>query len=359
MGEPRHRTWPKWPPPGGSGWKRRQRGARSEGYGRAPQFRLSGGMPCYFGCLASGIGRGYARNVDTEGDDCRARGRGSVPRPRRLRRPRLARSAAIRQGRRHRQVGRGRRHPARKRRPAQAARRRSFSIRCCAKANRALQSPPCITSTTRTACSTPRTSRLARLAAEVGTPFYCYSTATLRAPLPRADRGLRRPGRAHLLRRQGQLQPGGAAHAGAARRRHGRRLRGRAAPRARGRRARRARSSSPASARRARRWPTRWSEGILGFNVESEPELHALSEVAAGLGRTARIAIRVNPDVDAKTHAKISTGKAENKFGIPYRRGAARSMPKRARCRASTSPASTCTSAARSPIWSRSATPSG
>ena len=60
------------------------------------------------------------------------------------------------------------------------------------------------------------------------------------------------------------------------------------------------------------------NEGIHGFNVESEPELEALSDVAAGLGVTARIAIRVNPDVDAKTHAKISTGKSENKFGIPY-----------------------------------------
>ena len=59
-------------------------------------------------------------------------------------------------------------------------------------------------------------------------------------------------------------------------------------------------------------------EGILSFNVESEPELEALSEVAAGLGRTARIALRVNPDVDAKTHAKIATGKAENKFGVPF-----------------------------------------
>jgi diaminopimelate decarboxylase len=58
---------------------------------------------------------------------------------------------------------------------------------------------------------------------------------------------------------------------------------------------------------------------ILGFNVESEPELRVLSEVAARLGKTARIALRVNPDVDAKTHAKIATGKAENKFGIPYR----------------------------------------
>lgn len=60
------------------------------------------------------------------------------------------------------------------------------------------------------------------------------------------------------------------------------------------------------------------AEGIRGFNVESEPELDALSEVATGLGRTAHIALRINPDVDAKTHAKISTGKAENKFGIAY-----------------------------------------
>lgn len=58
--------------------------------------------------------------------------------------------------------------------------------------------------------------------------------------------------------------------------------------------------------------------GIHGFNVESEPELIALSEVATAAGATASIAIRVNPDVDAKTHAKISTGKAENKFGVPY-----------------------------------------
>jgi diaminopimelate decarboxylase len=58
--------------------------------------------------------------------------------------------------------------------------------------------------------------------------------------------------------------------------------------------------------------------GILGFNVESESELEALSEVATGTGCTACIALRINPDVDAKTHAKISTGKAENKFGVPY-----------------------------------------
>lgn len=59
------------------------------------------------------------------------------------------------------------------------------------------------------------------------------------------------------------------------------------------------------------------TEGIRQFNVESEPELRTLSEVATRLGCVAPIAIRVNPDVDAQTHAKIATGKAENKFGIP------------------------------------------
>ena len=58
--------------------------------------------------------------------------------------------------------------------------------------------------------------------------------------------------------------------------------------------------------------------GIFAFNVESEPELRALSEVAEARGRDARIAFRVNPDVDAKTHHKISTGRAENKFGVPF-----------------------------------------
>jgi diaminopimelate decarboxylase len=53
------------------------------------------------------------------------------------------------------------------------------------------------------------------------------------------------------------------------------------------------------------------------INVESEPELDLLSRLAAETGHTARISVRVNPDVDAGTHAKISTGKSENKFGIP------------------------------------------
>jgi len=56
---------------------------------------------------------------------------------------------------------------------------------------------------------------------------------------------------------------------------------------------------------------------ILAFNVESEPELRLLSQVAVQKGATAHIALRVNPDVDAKSHAKISTGSSETKFGVP------------------------------------------
>jgi diaminopimelate decarboxylase len=61
-------------------------------------------------------------------------------------------------------------------------------------------------------------------------------------------------------------------------------------------------------------------EGIACFNVESEPELEQLSSVARRIGQRATVSIRVNPDVDARTHHKISTGKAEDKFGISYKR---------------------------------------
>ena len=61
-------------------------------------------------------------------------------------------------------------------------------------------------------------------------------------------------------------------------------------------------------------------EGILCINVESEPELALLSQIAAAKGARAHVSVRVNPDVDAKTHHKIATGKAENKFGIPISR---------------------------------------
>ena len=60
--------------------------------------------------------------------------------------------------------------------------------------------------------------------------------------------------------------------------------------------------------------------GIHCFNLESEPELERLSDVAVSMGAMAPVSVRINPDVDAGTHAKISTGKAENKFGIPFAR---------------------------------------
>src|SRR5690606_32260584 len=62
---------------------------------------------------------------------------------------------------------------------------------------------------------------------------------------------------------------------------------------------------------------------VYAFHVESEPELARINHVAGQLGVKAPVAIRINPDVDAKTHAKITTGKSENKFGIPLRHAAA------------------------------------
>jgi diaminopimelate decarboxylase len=158
---------------------------------------------------------------------------------------------------------------------------------------------------------------LARLAAEVGTPFYCYSTATLERHyrvLTEAFAGqdalicfavkansnqavlttLARLGAGMDVVSEGELRRALAA----------------------GTLASKIIFAGVGKTREEMAYALQ--QGILGFNVEGEPELRALSEVAAGLGKTARIALRVNPDVDAKTHAKISTGKAENKFGIPY-----------------------------------------
>ncbi|QXI64959.1 Diaminopimelate decarboxylase [Paracoccus marcusii] len=63
--------------------------------------------------------------------------------------------------------------------------------------------------------------------------------------------------------------------------------------------------------------------GIRQFNIESEPEMRALSALCVSMGATVPVAIRVNPDVDAKTHEKIATGKSDNKFGIPISRAMA------------------------------------
>jgi diaminopimelate decarboxylase len=60
--------------------------------------------------------------------------------------------------------------------------------------------------------------------------------------------------------------------------------------------------------------------GIACFNIESEPELERLSMIASDMGKVAPVSVRINPDVDAGTHAKISTGRRDDKFGIPFAR---------------------------------------
>ena len=97
--------------------------------------------------------------------------------------------------------------------------------------------------------------------------------------------------------------------------------------------------------------------GIFCFNVESEPELRALSEVAQAMGRTAPVALRVNPDIDARTHAKIRPARPRTNSAS---RSAARapSLPRPRVCPASGSSASTSISARRSPIFRLSTTPS-
>jgi diaminopimelate decarboxylase len=158
---------------------------------------------------------------------------------------------------------------------------------------------------------------LASLAAEVGTPFYCYSTATLERHyrvLQEAFAGLD-PLICYAIKansNQAVIGTLGRLGAGMDVVSEGELRRALAA----GVPANRIIFAGVGKTRQEMALALK--EGILGINVESEPELEALSEVAVSLGRTARIALRINPNVDAKTHAKISTGKAENKFGIPY-----------------------------------------
>jgi diaminopimelate decarboxylase len=158
---------------------------------------------------------------------------------------------------------------------------------------------------------------LARLAVEVGTPFYCYATATIERHyrvLQQAFAGLDALICYAIKANSNQAVIATLARLGAGMDvvSEGELRRALAA----GVPADRIIFAGVGKTREEMAFALR--EGIHGFNVESEPELEALSEVAAGLGRAARIALRINPDVDAKTHAKISTGKAENKFGVPY-----------------------------------------
>jgi diaminopimelate decarboxylase len=160
---------------------------------------------------------------------------------------------------------------------------------------------------------------LAAIAEAVGTPFYCYSTATLERHY-RVFAGAFADVRALVCyamkanSNQSVIRTLARLGAGADVVSEGELKRARAA------------GVPPEKimfsgiGKTARELAHAVDEGILCVNVESEPELELLSGIARSKGRTANISLRVNPDVDPKTHAKIATGKAENKFGIPISR---------------------------------------
>lgn len=160
--------------------------------------------------------------------------------------------------------------------------------------------------------------RLDRLAEEVGTPFYCYSTATLErhykvfaGALPAGSLvayAAKANDNLAVLRTLGRLGAGTDVVSG------GELAKALAA----GIAADKIVFSGVGKTREEMR--SGLEAGIYQFNVESEPELAALNEVALAMGKRAPIALRINPDVDAKTHAKINTGTAETKFGIPFTR---------------------------------------
>ncbi|WP_411892099.1 diaminopimelate decarboxylase [Yoonia sp. SDW83-1] len=160
---------------------------------------------------------------------------------------------------------------------------------------------------------------VADIAAAVGTPFYVYSTATLTRHFKLFDEAL--DWADHLvcyamksLSNQAVIKVLANAGAGMDVVSVGEYMRARAA-------------GVPGDrivfsgvGKTADEMRTALQGGIRQFNVESEPEMIVLDQVAQSLGMVAPITVRVNPDVDAKTHAKIATGKSENKFGIPISR---------------------------------------
>jgi diaminopimelate decarboxylase len=160
---------------------------------------------------------------------------------------------------------------------------------------------------------------LDRIAAEVGTPFYCYSSATLTrhynlfaGAFDDVDAlvcyAMKANSNQAVLKTLAKLGAGADVVSG------GELKRARAA------------GVPPEKimfsgvGKTADELALALDESILCINVESEPELAQLSQIAASKGGTAHISVRVNPDIDAKTHHKIATGKAENKFGIPISR---------------------------------------
>jgi diaminopimelate decarboxylase len=159
---------------------------------------------------------------------------------------------------------------------------------------------------------------LAVLAEKVGTPFYCYSTATLERhyrvfaeAFPKDSLiafSVKANGNIAVLKTLARLGAGADVVSG-------------------GELKKALRAGVPAErivfsgvGKTRAEMKLALEAGIYQFNVESEEELHALSEVASELNTTAPITLRVNPDVDAKTHAKITTGTAETKFGIAWSR---------------------------------------
>ncbi|MGB3243797.1 MAG: diaminopimelate decarboxylase, partial [Sulfitobacter sp.] len=160
---------------------------------------------------------------------------------------------------------------------------------------------------------------VAEIAAAVGTPFYVYSTATLLRHYRLFDEALE--GMDHLVcyamkanSNQAVLRTLADAGAGMDVVSAGEYLRAKAAGVPGERIVFSGVGKTAAEIRLA------LEGGIRQFNVESEPEMVVLDATARSMGLVAPITIRVNPDVDAKTHAKIATGKSENKFGIPIAR---------------------------------------
>jgi diaminopimelate decarboxylase len=160
---------------------------------------------------------------------------------------------------------------------------------------------------------------IAEIAAEVGTPFYVYSTATLTRHFRLFDEALE--GIPHLVcyamkaaSNQAILKTLAALGAGMDVVSGGEYARAKAA----GVPGDRIVFSGIGKTRGEMHLAL--TGGVRQFNIESEPEMAVLSEVASELGLTVPVTVRVNPDVDAKTHAKIATGKSENKFGIPIAR---------------------------------------
>ena len=160
---------------------------------------------------------------------------------------------------------------------------------------------------------------LAALAEAVGTPFYCYSTATLErhysvfagafADVPAlVCYAMKANSNQAVVRTLAKLGAGADVVS------EGELKRARAAGIAPDK------IMFSGVGKTARELALAVDEGILCVNVEFEAELELLSSIAGGKGRTAHISVRVNPDIDPKTHAKIATGKAENKFGIPISR---------------------------------------